>query len=138
MREILISNEFSKNWQQALMPPPREKQEVSCYPTAAAWPKARMYWPANHTAHCSAQAAGQRGSLRNEGVGGRGEPGHERDHEVLQKAQQAWEVLKHRIKIRRKPDFTGFVPSGTICYLRKDNLYRNPPFILNSVLRYRI
>lgn len=84
-REILISNEFSENWQQALMPPLREKQEVSCYPAAAAWPKAHMYWPAAHTARCSAQAAGQRGSLRNEGVGGRGEPRHERDHRVLRK-----------------------------------------------------
>lgn len=48
--EILISNEFTENWQQALMPPLREKQEVSCYPTAAAWPKAHMYWPAAHAA----------------------------------------------------------------------------------------
>lgn len=76
--EILISNEFTENWQQALMPPLREKQEVSCYPAAAAWPKAHMA----SRSRCSAQAAGQRGSLRNEGVGGRGEPGHERDHRV--------------------------------------------------------
>lgn len=48
--EILISNEFTENWQQALMPPLREKQEVSCYPAAAAWPKAHMYWPAAHAA----------------------------------------------------------------------------------------
>lgn len=68
------------------MPPLREKQEVSCYPAAAAWPKAHMYWPADHPTRCSAQAAGQRGSLRNEGVGGRGELGQERDHRVLRKS----------------------------------------------------
>lgn len=67
------------------MPPLREKQEVSCYPAAAAWPKAHMYWPADHPTHCSAQAAGQGGSLRNEGVGGRGELGQERDGRVLRK-----------------------------------------------------
>lgn len=71
-RETLSSDESSENWQQSLMPPLKEKQEVSCY---TAWPKAHMYWPADHFARCSAQAAGQRGSLRNEGVGGQGELG---------------------------------------------------------------
>lgn len=84
-REALMSDESSENWQQALMPPLREKQEVSCYPAAAAWPKAHTYWPADHPARCSAQAAGQRGSLRNEGVGGRGELRQERDRRVLRK-----------------------------------------------------
>lgn len=41
-REPLISDESSKNWQQALMPPLREKPEVICYPAAADWPKAHM------------------------------------------------------------------------------------------------
>lgn len=53
-------------------------------------------------------------------------------------SRQAWEVPGHWIKISKKPDFTGFAPSGTICYLRKNTLYSTLHFILNSVLRYRI
>lgn len=83
-----------------------------------------MYWPADHFARCSAQAAGQRGSLRNEGVGGRGELGGEGSQGAAKRHnRQAWEVLGHRIKISGKPDFTGFVPPGTICYLIKSTLH---------------
>lgn len=136
-REILISDKFSENWEQALMPLLRKKQEVSCYPTADAWPKA-------HGQPTTLHAVLPRQQVREGAWEMRGWEGEENQDMrgitrcCKRRNRQAWEVLGHWIKIRRKPDFTGFVPEGTICSLRKDNLYWNSHFILNSVLRYCI